>query len=84
MLFEGAIRSLDRACTGFNIPDPGQSNMLIHNNVQRALEIIRELNYCLDMEKGGEFAANMRRLYQYFERRLNEATSAKAATALMR
>jgi flagellar protein FliS len=77
MLFDGAIRALERAGTGFEDPDPVQCVKIVHNSVQRAQEIIRELNYCLDMEKGGEFATNMRRLYHYFERRLTESNVRK-------
>jgi len=70
MLYEGAIRSLERSLPGFTASDPAESNMIIHNNLQRAQEIIRELNFALNMEQGGEFATNMRRLYNYLERRI--------------
>ena len=77
MLFEGAIRSLERSLPGFTNTDPGEANMMIHNNLQRAQEIIRELNGSLNMEQGGEFAANMRRLYDYLERRIWESNLRK-------
>jgi flagellar protein FliS len=77
MLFEGAIRSLERSLPGFTNSDPGEANMIIHNNLQRAQEIIRELNSALNMEQGGEFAANMRRLYDYLERRIWESNLKK-------
>jgi len=77
MLFEGAIRSLERSLPGFTNTDPGEANMMIHNNLQRAQEIIRELNGSLNMEQGGEFAANMRRLYDYLERRIWESNLKK-------
>jgi len=77
MLFEGAIRSLERSLPGFTNTDPGEANMIIHNNLQRAQEIIRELNGSLNMEQGGEFAANMRRLYDYLERRIWESNLKK-------
>jgi flagellar protein FliS len=77
MLFEGAIRSLERSLPGFTMSDPAESNMIIHNNLQRAQEIIRELNSALNMEQGGEFAANMRRLYNYLERRIWESNLKK-------
>jgi flagellar protein FliS len=73
MLFEGAIRALERSLPGFSHTDPAESNMLIHNNLQRAQHIIRELNIALNMQQGGEFAQNMRRLYNYFERRIWES-----------
>jgi flagellar secretion chaperone FliS len=82
MLFEGAIRSLERSLPGFTISDPGESNMIIHNNLQRAQEIIRELNSALDMEQGGEFSTNMRRLYNYLERRIWESNLKKNSTGI--
>ena len=77
MLFEGAIRSLERSLPGFSNTDPAEANMTIHNNLQRAQEIIRELNGALNMEQGGEFAATMRRLYAYLERRIWESNLKK-------
>jgi len=77
MLFEGAIRSLERSLPGFTNSDPAESNMIIHNNLQRAQDIIRELNGALNMEQGGEFAVNMRRLYDYLERRIWESNLKK-------
>ena len=82
MLFEGAIRSLERALPGFTNTDPAESNMIIHNNLQRAQDIIRELNGALNMEQGGEFAANMRRLYDYLERRVWESNVKKNSTGI--
>jgi flagellar secretion chaperone FliS len=70
MLYEGALRALERALTGFSHDDPGQANMIVHNNLQRAQEIIRELNYALNMEQGGECASTLRQLYEYFDRRI--------------
>jgi flagellar protein FliS len=77
MLYEGALRSLERALPGYSYDDPGQANMTIHNNLQRAQEIIRELNYALNMEQGGECAATLRRLYDYFNRRIWESNLRK-------
>ena len=82
MLFEGAIRSLERSLPGFTNTDPAEANMIIHNNLQRAQEIIRELNGALNMEQGGEFAANMRRLYDYLERRIWESNLKKNSTGV--
>ena len=82
MLFEGAIRSLERSLPGFENSDPAEANMIIHNNLQRAQDIIRELNDALNMEQGGEFAANMRRLYNYLERRIWESNLKKNSTGV--
>lgn len=77
MLFEGALGALERALPGFSCADPAQANMTIHNNLQHAQEIIRQLNGALNMEQGGEFASTMRRLYDYFQRRLWESNVRK-------
>ena len=79
MLYEGAIRSLERALPGFALEDPAQANMLVHNNLQRAQDILRELNYALNMEQGGECATTLRSLYEYFDRRLLESNLQKQA-----
>ena len=77
MLFDGALRSLDRALLGFNCADVGERNTTIHNNVQRAIDIIRELNGSLDMEAGGQLADTLRNLYAFFERRLLDSNFKK-------
>ncbi len=79
MLYEGAIRSLERSLPGFSLTDPGEANMTIHNNVQRALDIVRELNYALNMEQGGDCATTLRSLYEYFDRRLVESNRLKTS-----
>ena len=70
MLFDGALSALDRALLGFGFSDIAERNSAIHNNIQHALDIIRELNSSLDLEAGGELANTLRGLYAYFERRL--------------
>jgi flagellar secretion chaperone FliS len=70
MLYEGALRALERSLPGFSTDDPREANTVVHNNLQQAQEIIRELNLALNMERGGEFASTMRELYDYFDRRL--------------
>ena len=77
MLYDGAIHRLEKALPGFSHNDPAEANMIVHNNVQRAQDIIRELNYALNMEHGGECAATLRQLYDYFDRRLAESNMKK-------
>lgn len=78
MLFDGALGSLDRALTGFDCADIAQRNTTIHNNLQRAVDIIRELNCSLDLEAGGQLADTLRNLYGYFERRLLDSNLRKS------
>ena len=77
MLYEGALHSLERSLSGFSLADPAEANMTIHNNLQRAQEIIHELDCALNMEQGGEFASTLRRLYDYFDRRIRESNLQK-------
>lgn len=67
MLFDRALRALDAALTGFQYTDPRERNETIHNNLRRAVDIVRFLNQSLNLEQGGELAATLRRLYRYFE-----------------
>jgi len=77
MLFDGALRFLDRALVGFDLDDPLDSNQTINNNILKAQEIIRELNMSLNMEQGGEFAVTMRRLYHYYDLQLSQSNLKK-------
>jgi flagellar protein FliS len=82
MLYEGAIGFLERSLAGFNHSDPLEFNRTVSNGILRAQAIIRELNATLDMEQGGEISANFRRLYNYFNRRLQEANVRKRSEAV--
>jgi len=77
MLYDGALRFLERALMAFESRDPLEFNQGVHNNVRRAQAIIHELNICLNMEAGGELATVLRRLYLYFDMRLNESNRFK-------
>ena len=58
--------------------NPSTRPPTIHNNVQRALDIIRELNCSLDLEAGGQLANTLRNLYAYFERSLIQSNLKKS------
>ncbi len=77
MLYDGAIRFLERSLEGFQKDDPAECNMTVNNNLLRAQEIVRELNWSLNMEQGGECAANLRRLYHYLDHRLEQSNIRK-------
>ncbi len=83
MLFEGAIRCVDRAENGFEVDDPAESNQIIHNNLQRAQDILHELNMALDMEQGGTLAQTLRSLYEYMDRRLLESNMRKSKDGMI-
>ncbi|MFL2924150.1 MAG: flagellar export chaperone FliS [Limisphaerales bacterium] len=77
MLFDGAIKFLERAKLGFGIEDPVEMNETVHNNITRAQDIINELNSTLDMDQGGEVAVVLRDLYVYLDNRLFESNIRK-------
>ncbi len=77
MLFDGAIKFINIALEGFKHQDPLEFNLTIHQNTQKAQAIVRELKACLDPEKGPEFAEKMTALYNYFDRRLQDANLKK-------
>jgi len=82
MLYEGAIRFLERALGGFDLEDPVESVATINNNILRAQDIIRELDFSLNMADGGDLAYELRRLYDYFDRVLMESNLKKEPTGI--
>lgn len=77
MLYEGAIRFLEHSLQGFQMDDPAESNQTINNNILRAQAILDELSGALNLGEGGEFASNLRGLYSYLDRRLQESNLRK-------
>jgi flagellar protein FliS len=77
MLYDGAINFLEKAIAGFDYSDPLLLNQTVNNNILRAQAIISEMNASLNMEKGEDVAVTLRRLYNYFYKRLSEANFSK-------
>jgi len=71
MLYDGAIKFMKLAIRELEAKDYAAKGQYIN----RAQDIINELNAVLDMEAGGEIAHNLRRLYLFMNRRLNEANT---------
>ena len=66
LLYEGAINFLKKAREGIR-----EGNIEAKcNNINRAQNIIQELNNSLKMDAGGEIAGNLRSLYFFMERHL--------------
>jgi flagellar protein FliS len=75
MLYEGAIKFMKLA-----IQELEEGNWAAKGQyLNRAQDIINELNAVLDMEAGGEVARNLRRLYLFMNRRLSEANAKRDA-----
>jgi flagellar protein FliS len=68
MCYEGAISSLKLARDSYAAKEYEAKGKAL----QKALDIIHELNASLDMQKGGEIAANLRSLYHYITQALIE------------
>jgi len=69
MLYEGAIRqatSAKQAVKSKNLPEKGK-------RISKLIRLVGELDDSLNLEAGGEVAANLKALYAYICRRLVEA-----------
>ncbi len=75
MLYDGAIKFLKLALQEIEAGHWAAKSQYIN----RAQDILLELNAVLDTEAGGEIARNLRRLYLFMNRRLAQANSKKDA-----
>jgi flagellar protein FliS len=71
MLYEAAIKFMKLAINEIE----AQNYVAKGQYINKAQDIIHELNVALDMEVGGEIASNLRKLYLFMIRRLSEANS---------
>ncbi len=72
MLYDGAVTNLQSAISLVDESNKvAASNMeTFGKHLQKAQDIITELQISLDMEKGGEIAQNLMSLYIYFNKEL--------------
>jgi flagellar secretion chaperone FliS len=75
MLYDGCLRFLRRAETAAKEGRRPQATEAI----SRATAIVMELNATLDMERGGQIAANLRSLYFFLHRHLIDASREASA-----
>ena len=83
LLYEGAIRFLEQARTGFGKDDPCEHFQTINNGIIRAQAIVNELDHALQMEAGGELARHLRQLYRYMDARLQDANIQKSEEGIL-
>ena len=69
MLYDGAIKFMRLAIKELEANNYEAKGRYIN----KAQDIINELNVVLDMDAGGEIATNLRKLYCFMSRRLSEA-----------
>jgi flagellar secretion chaperone FliS len=72
MLYDGALRFMEAGKHAMIQKDIDKQNL----NLQKAQRILTELTTCLDMEQGGEVAANLLALYTFATNKLIEANIA--------
>ena len=71
MLYDGAIKFMRLAIQELE----AQNDEAKGRYINRAQDIINELNTVLDMETGGEVAANLRKLYVFMSTHLSQANA---------
>ena len=71
MLYEGAIKFLKQAIIELEANHHEAKGQYIN----KALDIINELNAVLDMNAGGQVASNLRKLYLFMIKHLSEANT---------
>lgn len=76
MLYDGAVEYLRRAEAVLDGEEPDWIEKF-HNHLISAQNIVTELMVSLDLEKGGEVAQNLFRLYEYMHHRLVTANLEK-------
>jgi flagellar protein FliS len=78
MLYDGALRFLTEAKGAQAVGDlPRRSHAL-----RKVAAIVAECHSTLDLERGGELAAELDRLYNYISARLLDITVTRDATAI--
>jgi flagellar protein FliS len=73
LLYDGAIKFMKLAIQEIEAGNWAAKGQYL----DRAQDILNELNSVLDMEGGGEIAQNLGRLYNYMNRRLFQANAKK-------
>ena len=76
LLFDEGIRSLKKAEAAFAIESPERFES-IHKHLTHSQDVILELSLSLNMEKGGEVAQNLGRIYDFMLRHLRQANAEK-------
>jgi flagellar secretion chaperone FliS len=77
-LYRGAIEAVEKARVHLRANDIRARSA----QITKASEIISELTLSLDRERGGEIAVNLAELYDYMQRRLQEANFRQEAAPL--
>jgi len=79
LLYDGAIKFMKLAIKELEAGNHEGKGQYIN----RAVDIITELNAVLDMEQGGEIASNLRKLYIFMSERLTQANIKRDASMIL-
>jgi len=71
LLYDGAIKFLRQMISAIERKDYAAKALYFN----RAMDILDELNFSLDMEQGGEVAANLRKLYVFMRTHVTMASN---------
>lgn len=82
MLFDGALRFMNRALQGFDQEEIAARNEAVHVNLVKAQAIIDELQASISYEPNGEFASNLSALYTFMRSQLRAANVRKEPTPI--
>lgn len=78
MLYDGALKAMAIAHEALERPEDDPRRIeIVNHQLQKAQNILLELQSGLNFEAGGEFAKTLYRLYDYHGRRLFEANLRK-------
>lgn len=77
MLYDGGLRYLTQALDAFDRIDDIERMNGIHENLLRAQDFITELACSLDVERGGELAVQLNRIYEFMLHHLAQANNGK-------
>ncbi len=75
MLYDNAIRHLSAALEASEIEDYPARMQAFNHSLLRAQDFVAELACSVDIERGGEMAENLNRLYEFMMRHLISANT---------
>lgn len=82
MLFDRALLALERSTAAAEHGDRVAAIEVMNTELQRAQDILTELQVTLDRERGGEVARNLDALYEFCLHRLVVANTSKDVSGL--
>ncbi len=82
MLYDKCLEHLNTATEYIEVKSPN-SVEIYHNSLMIAQKIITELTVALDMDRGGEVAKNLFRLYDFMNYRLMDANVKREKKAII-